>query len=181
MADGVQGRSDAWTYTVATWIYLLHTSGLPISNGDVGLLLGAIDDSETEEVGEAAGLALVAYVLAAIDQPSVEAIVRFASGLVGAHVVSNLGAGERAERTARIRAYQFAESLPWLAQVWSRTPDAQVVPTWVLVERLTDQVQVMDPNPWDDVDEERRMPVTDFHVLWELSGCASVAVRAAGA
>ena len=35
----------------------------------------------------------------------------------------------------------------------------------------------MDPNPWDDVDEERTVPLGDFQVLWELTGCSAIAVE----
>jgi hypothetical protein len=54
--------------------------------------------------------------------------------------------------------------------------EGKVHPSWLLVERVTDEVTAMDPNPWNDVDEERHIPVQDFQVLWELDACSSVYV-----
>ena len=50
-------------------------------------------------------------------------------------------------------------------------------PCWLVVERVTDQVAVMDANPWNDIPEERSMPVNDFPVLWELDHCTAVYIR----
>ena len=39
-----------------------------------------------------------------------------------------------------------------------------------MVEQFTDRVILMDPYPWDDVDEEYELPLTEFMVRWELAG-----------
>ena len=52
-----------------------------------------------------------------------------------------------------------------------------MAPTWLVVERVTEEVLAMDPNPWNDIDEERHIAVGDFHVLWELDACAAVHVN----
>ncbi len=96
-----------------------------------------------------------------------------ATALYGDRVQRDLGAGDRVERTARIRKYQFASQLPWLARIWERQGES-VRPSLLLVERVTDEVTAADPNPWNDIDEDRKLPVSDFHVLWELDGCASL-------
>ena len=44
---------------------------------------------------------------------------------------------------------------------------------WVLVEALRETVQLMDPYPWDRVEEEREMPLWEFVAKWELAGCES--------
>ena len=42
------------------------------------------------------------------------------------------------------------------------------------VDIVEAEVAAADPNPWNDVDETRRIPVGDFQVLWELDGCTAV-------
>ena len=61
-----------------------------------------------------------------------------------------------------------------MARIWERSEKGEVAPVWIIVERVTDEVTAMDPNPWDDIDEERHIPVNDFQVQWELDGCSSV-------
>ena len=177
MSEGVLEREDAFVYTLATWVYLLHADGLHADDEAVHDLCGAIDAATTAEAGDAAGLALVEHVRANVDDASGEAVAAYARQLYGRAVDTGLGEGDRQERTGRIRVYQFGVSLPWLARIWVRTPSEAVRPLWLLIERVTDEVIAMDPNPWDDVEEERHLPVNDFHVLWELDGCTSIAVR----
>ena len=87
-----------------------------------------------------------------------------------------MGEGERATRISRIRKYQFTRRLPWLARIVERRQDGSVTPGWLVIQGCTDQVHALDPNPWDDIDEERNLPLADFQVLWELDACASVSV-----
>jgi hypothetical protein len=68
-----------------------------------------------------------------------------------------------------IRKHNFQHSMPWLAQIAQRQ-DNQIVMHWVLVEQFTDMVRCMDPNPWDDIEEEYEMPLVDFMIKWELAG-----------
>ena len=72
---------------------------------------------------------------------------------------------------------QFGRRLPWLARVYQRSELGAVRAVWLVIESVTDEVIAMDPNPWNDIDEERRLPVDDFHVLWELDACSSVYVN----
>jgi hypothetical protein len=90
---------------------------------------------------------------------------------------TDLGEGERAERLKHIRVRQFGHPLPWLARVFRRDAAGNVGPHWLLIETVTDVFVTMDPNPWDDIDEARQIPLTDFQVLWELDACSSVSVR----
>ena len=89
-------------------------------------------------------------------------------------VRADMGEGDRETRSRRIRSYGFERGLPWLAQICRRQPDGTVVGVWMVVERCGSTVTLMDPNPWDDVDETLMLPLADFHVLWELAGTPSV-------
>jgi len=82
-------------------------------------------------------------------------------------------AAERDDLISSIRKHSFQSSLPWLAQIAERT-DNKLVTHWVMVEKFTDNVICMDPYPWDDIDEEYELPLTDFMVRWELAGRNSI-------
>ena len=125
----------------------------------------------------AAGLALVEGLLERLGDGELDAVVAVASQLYGERVRGDLGDGDRAERAARVRSYQFGRSLPWLARIYERQSDGRVAPSWLLVERVGEAVHAMDPNPWNDIDEERQLPWADFLVLWELDGCTSLSIR----
>jgi hypothetical protein len=75
-----------------------------------------------------------------------------------------------------VRRATFGRNVPWVACIVDREPDGTVGRHWVLVEAFTDTVRLMDPNPWDDVAEERAMPLVDFMVRWELAGGFGVRV-----
>lgn len=174
MADD---RDDAIVkLTFTTWVYQLFAAGVVPDDPAVHARCAAVQSATDRTTGDAAGASLVERVgeiLGDAAEPS--AVAAAARQLYGDRVASDLGAGDREERTQRIRKYQFGRSLPWLARIWERR-EGTVRPSWLLVERVTDQVTAMDPNPWNDIDEERRIPVSDFHVLWELDGCTSVSV-----
>jgi hypothetical protein len=164
-------------YTFATWVYQLHTAGIEPRDTAVKEALAAVDAAEDAATGEAAGEALVAAVDAVLGgEASGEAATAAAASLYGEAARTDLGQGDRASRTARIRRHQFSTSLAWLARVYERDLAGVVAPTWHLVRQVTDEVDIMDPNPWNDVDERRAMPLSDFHVLWELAGCDAVSV-----
>lgn len=163
--------------TVATWIYVLHASGVPSHDAAVAEACAAIASAADAASGDRAGEALVALIAARLSDEGAESVSGLAQDLFGARVRSDLGAGSRDDRLAQIRKYQFNASLPWLARIWERPEGADApVPVWLIVERVTDQVAAMDPNPWDAIDEERQIPLHDFQVLWELDGCTSVSV-----
>ena len=82
-------------------------------------------------------------------------------------------ADARESTIANIRKHSFKSSLPWLAQIAERN-DNNLITHWVMVEKFTDTVICMDPYPWDDIDEEYELPLTDFMVRWELAGANSI-------
>lgn len=164
---------DQVPYTVATWVFTLHVAGVHAADEHVRRHCQQVLAATEEQAGNAAGEALVARIreLLAGDEP--EHVAAVAASLYGDRVRQDLGTGDRVDRIARIRKYQFASQLPWLARIWERL-DGEVRPSWLLVERVTDEVTAADPNPWNDIEEERRMAVSDFHVLWELDDCSSL-------
>jgi hypothetical protein len=165
---------DLLPYTFATWVFLLHVDGERSESEEVAQACDAILSAEDEVTGNAAGETLVAAVRGLLEGDAPEQVLDAASNLFGVRTAATLGQGDRTERTSRIRKYQFTRQLPWLARIWERGDDGHVRPEWLLVERVTDEVTAADPNPWNDIDETRRIPVGDFQVLWELDACTSV-------
>lgn len=159
--------------TLATWVYVLHASGVPSGHDAVRTQCDAVAAATNAESGDAAGLALVGAIEDLLEGDDPDAVRAVASALYGDRLGPAFDTDDRSERTASIRRYQFEVGLPWLARIWERK-GAEVAPNWVIVERVTDEVTAMDPNPWDDIDEERHIPVADFQVLWELDGCSAV-------
>lgn len=169
-------RDDNLPLAFATWVYLLHVAGIDPDEPELKDRCDDVSAATEPEAGNAAGEGLVARVRALIGDDGAPAhVLTVARRLYGERIKDDLGIGDREERTARIRKYQFGRSLPWLARIWEKR-DGGVHPSWLLVEQVTDQVVAMDPNPWNDVDEERHLPVHDFHVLWELDDCSNVHV-----
>ncbi len=160
-------------YTFATWVFSLHVAGVRATDAEIRTHCDGILAATEETIGTAAGEALVARVRALQSGDSPDQIGALAADLYGDRARRDLGTGDRMTRTARIRKYQFSHQLPWLARIWERGADG-VQPSWLLVERVTDEVTAADPNPWNDIDEVRQLPVSDFHVLWELDACSSV-------
>jgi hypothetical protein len=159
--------------TCATWAFELHVDGVVANDAAVADACAAIQAATEATAGNAAAEALVARVLALLGGTGPEEVAGFARALYGDRVQRDLGAGDRDARVTRIRKYQFGKSLPWLARVWERV-GGSVQPQWWIIERVTDEVAAMDPNPWNDVDENRRLPLGDFQVLWELDACTAV-------
>jgi hypothetical protein len=174
MSASVVTGEELIPYTFATWVFLLHVDGVVAADEAVAGACAQVLAAEEEEQGNAAGEALVERVKALIGDASPTSIAAAAGKLYGARASGTLGQGPRQERTARIRKYQFEHQLPWLARIWERTEAGEVAPSWLLVERVTDVVRAADPNPWNDIDEARVVPIDDFQVLWELDGCTSV-------
>ncbi len=174
MSDADSNGHDLLPYTFATWVFLLHVDGEKAEVEGVVAACDAILAAEDEGAGNAAGESLVSAIRGLLEGDAPEQLLGAASALYGVRTAATLGQGDRVERTSRIRKYQFNRQLPWLARIWGRSDDGHVRPEWLLVERMTDEVQVADPNPWNDIDETRHIPVADFHVLWELDACTSV-------
>lgn len=172
--------TELFPYTFATWVFTLSVDGVVAADDRVREACEGIRAATDAEAGNAAAERLVGRVRELLgDRTDTDSVAAAARELYGDRVRSDLGQGDREERTHRIRKYQFASQLPWLARIWERRDDAgaaSVAPSWLLVERVTDEVAAADPNPWNDVDEARRLPVGDFMVLWELDGCPSLYV-----
>jgi hypothetical protein len=165
--------TELFPFMFATWVFTLHVAGVTADDAVIRDACAAIKAASDEATGNQAGNTLVDRIRQLIPSDEPAAVREIAAKLYGDRVKGDLGEGDRAERTARIRHYQFNHQLPWLARIWERQ-DGRVVPTWLLVERVTDEVTAADPNPWNEHDETRHIPVNDFLVLWELDGCTSV-------
>ena len=72
-----------------------------------------------------------------------------------------------------IRRYEFSKRLPWIAQIAERTPNG-LEEIWVMVEKVGETVQCMDPYPWDNIEEEFELEVPNFLLRWELCGCTAI-------
>lgn len=175
VSNGSVGSTKATAYALATWVFVLHVDGVLSSDAELARHCREVLEASEERDGNQAGEALVARVGSMLTGVEPTQVVAFARAAFGDRVITALGEGDREERVHRIRKHQFAHNLPWLARIWERG-DGAPVPSWLVVERVTHEVCAMDPNPWNDIDETRRLPVTDFQVLWELDGCTAVAV-----
>lgn len=173
MQQGELTSDDNLRLALATWIYRLHRAGVEPEDDAVRTRCDELDTAEEEE----AAAAFVEEVSGRVGGTEPDDVLEVARALYGDRVAAELGEGDRPSRTSRIRKYQFGRSLPWLARIWERQADGRVAPSWLLVEQVTDEVRAMDPNPWNDVAEERTLPLEDFLVLWELDDCTSVHVR----
>jgi len=154
--------------TLATWIYLLHAGGRPAADSALRGACDAIDGAVGEE-GDLAehGAALADAVTAHLDSGGLDGTLDAVYGNAG--VEAGFGQG-REERLRNVRRYQFGLPLPWLARIAERSEAGEIVTHWVLVEALRETVQIMDPYPWDRLEEEREMPLWEFVAKWELAG-----------
>lgn len=162
--------------TLATFLYLVRHAGIPLLDPRVEAACGALDGGG-EDVA-ALGRALVDLVAPKLGAGSVEEVVAALRELCGADRIgfdSPADGVDRDARVAGIRRASFGRNLPWLAQIADRV-DGVLGVHWVMVEDFTDEVRVMDPNPWDDRPEERTFDLPDFLVRWELAGAPCVRV-----
>jgi hypothetical protein len=174
MSD-TQAKSGNLPITLATWLFILDSSGLRADSADIQAACDALRGAGEGADVAALGAALVAVISDAIgDATDADAVTGWLSSLYGAeHIGTGLGT-DRGSRVRGARAYMFQNSLPWLACIIDRFPDGTVGPHWVMIEQLTDVVTCMDPYPWDDLDEEYTTPVVEFMVKWELAGSQSI-------
>jgi len=172
----VHSPAASLSVTLATFLFLVRRAGLTLRDPAVESACAAFDAGGAPV--DTLGAALASAVEARLTGARVEDVVAALRGLLGDdHVHTDLGAGpDRAARAAAIRRAHFGNPLPWLAVIIDRQPDGEVARHWVLVESFDDVARVMDPNPWDDKDENRSIDLADFMVQWELAGCASVRV-----
>ncbi|MBN2800360.1 MAG: hypothetical protein JXX28_14565 [Deltaproteobacteria bacterium] len=180
MADPLYGPGDLTAATLTTWIFQLFAAGARPAEAAIAAGCEAVDAAQDAETGDAAGLELMRAVQALLGEgePTLEAVRELIAALYGDAVTGALGAGTREERVAAIRSHQFNHGTPWLARIWERQESGAVAPSWLLVERASEAIYAMDPNPWNDVDEDRVLPWGDFQVLWELDACTSFALQA---
>ncbi len=164
--------------TLSTWIFILFNGGTAADDAGITAACEAIRDAGEDAEIDVLGQALVDAVMAALacEAPDLAAVAALAERLYGAELVAtDLGEpSDRTERARGVRRYQFGRNLPWIARIIDRFPDGTVGPHWVMVEEFTESIKVMDPYPWDDVDEQYEIPLTDFMVKWELAGCESL-------
>ncbi len=170
MADVEYDREALRAYTFGTWVFLLHASGVESLETTVCDRCKAIVAAPDAEAGEIAVQALIKQIVGGL----AEGEAALAQKLYGDRVALDMGEGSRAERNRRIRMFEFKNGLPWMAQIYQRGENGTVAPVWVVVERVANKVAIMDPNPWNDIDEEYELDVSDFHVLWELAAQPSV-------
>ena len=156
---------------LASWVVALHALDVRCEDDDIAGICDALVKGEGEPV------ALVDAISERLGGTEVSDVESVARDLYGERVSTDLGDGDRAERVSRVRSYQFGRRLPWIARIIERHPSGAVGPSWLLVEQVTDVVRTMDYNPWNDIDEERAIPVSDFQVLWELDTCTSLSLR----
>jgi len=177
-AESTELKSGNLGITLSTWVFILFNGGTQADDASIVAACQAISDAGEDAELDVLGQALVDVVLAALgtDEPDMAAVTAMAVKLYGAdNVATDLGEpADRAERARSIRRYQFGRNLPWVARIIDRFPDGTVGPHWVMVEELTESVKVMDPYPWDDVDEQYDIPLGDFMVKWELAGLESL-------
>lgn len=166
--------------TLATYVFLLRRSGHAVADAAVEAACAAFEGAGAAARGglDALGEALVAAVQGHLKGDAVEDVVAAVRAVFGGLAVrTDLGdAPEREARAAAIRRAHFGNHLPWLAVIVERLAGGDVGRRWVLVESFDEVAKVMDPNPWDEKDEERELPINDFLVQWELAGCPSVRV-----
>ncbi|MDP2312619.1 MAG: hypothetical protein Q8P41_06915 [Pseudomonadota bacterium] len=167
---------ESLAVTLATFLFLVRRAGLTLHDPAVEAACAAFDAGGAPV--ETLGSALVRAVTVRLSGVRVEDVVAALAALLGNdHVFTDLGeAPDRDARIAAIRRTHFGNPLPWLAVIIDRQPDGEVGRHWVLVEAFDDAARVMDPNPWDEKDENRSLPIGDFMVQWELAGCRSVRV-----
>ena len=183
--------------TLATWLYYLDQAGHRAKDDAIAAALDAISSisrlqAEMLAAAERQDYATAASIQTQIQDPSrdpdrlgqtlVDAVTASLDGLGSADIhawaADQLGAQHigadfgdtREERIQFVRQMAFRTGLPWLAEIIDRFPNGQVGSHWVMVERVTDHVRCMDPYPWDDLDEEVEIPLTDFMVKWDLAG-----------
>ena len=155
----------------ATWVYALADAGHTPADAAIASAVAHLADAGPDADADAIGKALVDATAARLaGATTLDAVATVARDLFGAAAIATDFGADRAARLRTARAYPFQTSLPWLACLIARFPDGTVGPTWLLVERVTDAALCMDPYPWDDLDEEHTIELTEFLVKWELAG-----------
>lgn len=162
-------------FTLSTFLFLVRSTGRPVQDPAIEAACAAVSAGSGDV--QALGQQLVDAVRARVKVNDFAAVAAAIRELVGeVRVQDGPAADTREGRVSAVRRALFGNNLPWLAVIIDRFPDGSVGRHWVMVEQFSDVVQVMDPYPWDDRDEERVLPLNDFMVQWELAGCPGVLV-----
>ncbi len=169
----MQTQPDSTGITLATWIYALHRLGGTIAAAPVASACRAVDAD-----GAAAAPALLAAVRTVLTGDAYTDVVAAVNAVLGVGATAAVGAGADAEsRAGALRRASFGDNRPWIAALAERR-DGVLGEHLALVAAFGDTVTLLDPNPWDDVAEERTLPLAEFLVRWELAGAQ--ALRAVG-
>lgn len=173
--SAASAKSGNLGVTLATWVFILHETGHPPAAGAVADAVTALSESGADGADHA-GRKLIEVVESELGEDAdTERVLAWLRSLYGDNALTESFGDARDARLRGARAHQFRSSLPWIARIIDRFPNGEVGPHWVMVERVTDRVTIMDPYPWDDLDEEYEQPVIEFLVKWELAGCDTIA------
>lgn len=157
--------------TFATALFLLHRAGLPVEDAELERLTKAIGCSCD---GKEAGHAAEALAKALTHEGGFKA--GLGKAFSGLHI--QVVRGDHHAHAAALRRARFGNPLPMLAGIADRY-NGGVAIRWALILDVGDHVDVLDPNPWDDVAEDHKLPLHDFIVRWELAGSVLVSFRSA--
>ena len=151
--------------TFATAVVLLRRAGHAVNDPVLEALAASVDQaadrSHALEAAERLATALVGDVEdAGVGSPIARAFPSLR------HV--SIAGGHDAHITALRRA-RFGNALPMLARIADRV-DGVLIERWALVLDVGEQVHLLDPNPWDDVAEDRLLGLPEFVVRWALAG-----------
>lgn len=161
---------------LATWLVLLQDAGRgPVDTELAAACADVMQALAGDGDPDGPGHELVALVAGRLGGTDAAAVAAFLLGAFAEGVAESMEQGSREERLHALRRWQFHHGTPWLAEVADRTPTG-LGTVWVVVERVVPEVTVMDPTPWDDVDDERSFSPEEFMVRWELAGGASFRV-----
>lgn len=156
-------RHDSVGVTLATWLLLLHRGGQALLDPAVSAACAAV--AAGGESGTLAA-ALVAAVRARVAGDDFAAVSWGLGGIVAVAPQPEEGS---ADAFGTLRSATFGDSRPLLALMADRVGGV-LVERWVLVASVGAVVALLDPNPWDDVDEDRVLSAEAFAVRWELAG-----------
>lgn len=151
----------AATMTFATALFLLRRAGLKVEDAALESLAAQLHDCSEQS----AALAAAEKLAVALDTGG-----GFRAGLGRAFpsMKVQVVSGDRHEHVRALRRARFGSSLPMLAPIVDKH-EGGVAIRWAIVLDVDEEVHLLDPNPWDDIAEERHMPIDDFAVRWELA------------
>ena len=157
--------------TLATYVYLLDCSGNRAQEETVGATCDQIRDAIASDSDvEALGGQLAQQLESLLEGNDPGSLL---AKLYGETTLTSEFGADRLGRLQDIRRRQFESMTPWLAELVERSEQGEVKAHWVLVEKFDETVTCMDPFPFDRLEEERLMPLGEFVVKWELTGCSA--------